>query len=399
MSRTAVLVPLLLLVAMPVAARADDLVSDRTRIEIFVRPGCPHCEKAERFVRELARSRKDVQVIRHDIVAADVALARLRALVEAAGVRTASTPAIYVAGHLEIGWRGDETSGARIRAAVDRAPGPAPPEGEADGCEVDLDAPVDDAPCEEANDDSIDLPLIGRVDPDEIGLPLFTAVLGLIDGFNPCAMWVLLFLLSLLVNMRSRAKMLVIAGTFVLVSGIVYFAFMAAWLNFFLLVGMSHVVTILLGSLALFVGAVHVKDFFAFHKGVTLSIPESAKPGLYDRVRRILRAEHLGAAMFGVIGLAFMVNVVELLCTAGLPAIYTAVLTAQDVTPLEHYGYLALYQVCYMLDDALMLFIAVMTLSRARLQERAGRWLKLVSGVVMLALGLVILIEPGLLYW
>jgi hypothetical protein len=212
-------------------------------------------------------------------------------------------------------------------------------------------------------------------------------------------MWVLLFLLSILVNLKSRAKMLAIAGTFVVVSGLCYFAFMAAWLNFFLLVGIARWVTVTLGCLALFVGVVHVKDFFAFHKGITLSIPEAAHPGIYERARRVVTAEHLGGAMVGVVALAFLVNAVELLCTAGLPAIYTRVLTNQGLSTPSYYGYLALYQVFYMLDDALMLAVAVVTLSRHKLQERGGRWLKLVSGVVVLALGVVLLLDPDWLYW
>ena len=367
-------------------------------IEVFVRKGCPYCEKAEAFVRDVARARRDVRVVRHDVVSDAAALQRLYELAERAGVEPVSTPAVYVAGHLEIGWRKDGSTAGRILAALDRrAPDPGGAE-DAEGCEADLDAVTAEEDCEE-EDDSVEVPFWGRVPARDVGLPVFTIVLGLIDGCNPCARWVLLFLLSLLANLRSRAKMLAIAGTFVLASGIVYFAFMVAWLQFWQVVGMQRIVTILLGSLALFVGIVHVKDFFAFHKGITLSIPEAAKPGLYDRVRRVLRAEKLGAAMLGVVALAFMVNVVEILCTAGLPAVYTGVLTRQDVAGLERYGYLVLYNVCYMLDDALMLFIAVWTLSRNRLQERAGRWLKLISGVVIAALGLVLILEPEWLYW
>ena len=105
-------------------------------------------------------------------------------------------------------------------------------------------------------------------------MPLFTVLVGQIDGFNPCAMWVLIFLLSILVNLRDRGRMVAIAGTFVFVSGAAYFAFMAAWLNVFLLIGYLRPVQLLLGSLALFVGSIHVKDFFAFKQGLSLSIPE-----------------------------------------------------------------------------------------------------------------------------
>lgn len=121
-------------------------------------------------------------------------------------------------------------------------------------------------------------------------------LVGLLDGFNPCAMWVLLFLLAMLVNLKSRSRMALIAGTFVLVSGIVYFAFMAAWLTVFMLIGISQPVRILLALASLLVGAINLKDFFAFGRGPSLSIPESAKPGIYKRMRGVLHAGNLAGA-------------------------------------------------------------------------------------------------------
>jgi hypothetical protein len=208
-------------------------------------------------------------------------------------------------------------------------------------------------------------------------------------------MWVLLFLLSLLVNLHDRVKMLIIGGVFVAISGVVYFAFMAAWLNIFLLIGFSRVTQVVLGSVALLIGALNTKDFFAFGQGASLAIPASMKPGLYTRVRRILQAEHLAGALVSVTVLAVLVNTVELLCTAGLPAVYTQILTLQQLPRWAYYGYLGLYNVAYMLDDSVMLAIAVATLGRHKLQEREGRWLKLLSGLVMLGLGVVLLFKPN----
>jgi hypothetical protein len=130
-----------------------------------------------------------------------------------------------------------------------------------------------------------------------------------------------------------------------------------------------------------------------------LSIPEAAKPGIYARVNRIVRAQSLAGAMAGVVVLAFLVNAVEILCTAGLPAVYTQVLASHDLPRWQYYGYLGLYQVSYMLDDAAMLAIAIATLSRRRLQERSGRILKLVSGLVMIALGFALAFRPEWLRW
>ena len=240
----------------------------------------------------------------------------------------------------------------------------------------------------------MEVPILGRLSAVSLGMPLFTLAIGLVDGFNPCAMWVLVFLLSVLVHLRSRAKILAVAGTFVVISGLAYYAFMAAWMNVFLFVGLLRPVQIILALLAIVVGAVHIKDFFAFHRGVSFSIPESAKPGIYERVRRIVTAENLWGAIIGASVLAVLVNMIELLCTAGLPAMYTQILSLQRLPAWANYLYLALYNVAYMTDDILMVTIVVVTLSHRKMQETEGRWLKLVSGVVIVALGLVLLVRP-----
>ncbi|MEQ8667873.1 MAG: hypothetical protein RIC12_01790 [Pirellulales bacterium] len=244
-------------------------------------------------------------------------------------------------------------------------------------------------------DDTITLPWIGEVRVSELGMPLFTLSVGLIDGFNPCAMWVLLFLLAVLVNLKSRSKMLAVAGTFVIISGVAYFAFIAAWLNVLGWIGLLRPVQITLAVLAIVVGTVHVKDFFAFHRGISFSIPESAKPGIYARVRSIVSAENLSAAIAGAAVLAVLVNIVELLCTAGLPALYSQILTMQGLPWWQNYLYLLLYILAYMFDDTLMVAAVVATMGRPKMQETHGRWLKLLSGTVILALGLVMLLRPG----
>jgi len=270
--------------------------------------------------------------------------------------------------------------------------GPPPPAGNP----PPVDGQERPPPTSEASD-VIDLPLFGSVSMSRLGMPVFTLAVGLIDGFNPCAMWVLLFLLSILVNLKSRLKILAVAGTFVFISGVAYFAFMAAWLNVIQFAAHLRAVQITLGLLAVGIGSIHVKDFFALKKGISLSIPESAKPGIYSRVRRIVMAENLTGAIAGASVLAILVNLIELLCTAGLPSLYTAILTMQGYAAWKNYAYLALYNVAYMFDDAVMVTIVMISLSRHKLQETEGRWLKLISGVVVLALGVVMLVRPDLL--
>lgn len=362
-------------------------------IELFTREGCPRCDDAKTFVRDLAERRPELVVTVADVGRDPVARARLSQLAAARRVAAASVPTMLVRGTLVVGWSAGSTP-ARVEALLSgMSPVPAEP---GESCSADDAAPC--APPERRRSEIV-LPVFGRVDVSVLGLPVFTLAVGLVDGFNPCAMWVLLLLLALLVNLKSRLKMALVAGVFVTVSGVAYYAFMAAWLNAFLLVGISRAVQVVLGLVAIVVGSVHVKDFFALHRGVSLSIPERSKPGIYARIRAIVNAEHLLTALAAASVLAVMVNAIELLCTAGLPALYTEVLVTQGLSPWKRYAYLALYIVAYMADDVVMVVLAVATLGRRKLQERAGRWLKLASGSVIIALGVLLVARPQWLAW
>jgi hypothetical protein len=312
-------------------------------------------------------------VRRYDLSEDSRARSRLIALSERYGLDRVAVPTLRVCETVLVGFDTAETTGAQLERLL--------------GFQT---AAISEA-------DGAELPLLGRVTVRDLGLPLFTFVVGLVDGFNPCAMWVLLFLLSLLVHVRSRLRIVLIAGTFVLVSGLVYFAFMAAWLNAFIMIGLSRALQVTLGMIAVLIGGVHIKDFFAFGTGPSLVIPDSVKPGIYTRVRRIVQAEDLTLAMIGVTILAVSVNLVELLCTAGLPALYTQILVSHDLGMPAYYGYLALYNLAYVLDDAVIVGIAVYTLNRTKLQQRQGRWLKLASAIVIIVLGLMLLVSPDYL--
>jgi glutaredoxin len=344
-------------------------------LEMWSREGCPYCAEASTYLEELRQRRPDVRIVVYDIYRDAGARERLLALSEQYAVRRPGVPSFLVGGEFLVGWGGAEITGRALESLV--AGTPSPP----------------------AEPQRVRTQMFGEIDARALGLPLFTAAIGLLDGFNPCALWVLVFVLSLLVNMKDRAKVLLVGGTFVLASGLVYFAFMAAWLNVFLLVGVSRPIQVGLGALATVIGLVNLKDFVAFGRGFSFSIPDSAKPTIYARMRAVLQAESIPSALGAVIVLALLVNTVELLCTSGLPAVYTQILVARDLAAWQYYAYLALYNVFYMLDDSLLLAAAVVTLRMSKLQERGGRALKLVSGVVMLLLGLALILRPEWLEW
>ena len=342
-------------------------------IEVFTRPGCPHCARAREFLQRLSADYPAVRITEQVVPQDQQQLERLFRLTEQHGLQRPGVPAFLICEKFFIGFDTDQNTGEQIKQLLGLA---------GDSTKTSRSA------------ETVETSWFGTISAGQLGLPLFTIAIGLIDGFNPCAMWVLLILLSLLVNLRNRKRLILIAGTFVLVSGAVYFAFMAAWLNLYFIIGLSRSIQVVIGLIALLIGAVHIKDFFAFQQGLSLSIPERAKPGIYARIRRVIYAENLGAACMAVIAVAVLVNLVELLCTAGLPAVYTQILTARNLSAWGYYGYLLLYNLAYIFDDALMVTIAVVTLSSRKLQTMEGRWLKLLSGAVIFALGLLLILLP-----
>jgi len=235
--------------------------------------------------------------------------------------------------------------------------------------------------------DTITLPLFGKIDKSS---PLFflTILIGLLDGFNPCAFWVLMFLLSLLSVAKSRKRMLLIGSVFVIASGFVYFGFMSAWFNFFSLIGMHRIITLILSAVAIVMGCINLKEVFFFKKGVSLMISEKQKPKLYQRVRKIIQTRSALLAIVLTIILALFVNLIELTCTMGLPALFSKILTERQIALGAKYFYLVLYNIAYILPLWLIVVGFSLTLGKYKMTEKSAKVFKAISGLLMITLGI-----------
>ncbi|WP_246043828.1 thioredoxin family protein [Geomonas edaphica] len=344
--------------------------------------GCPHCEQAKPFLEELKRKYPDLKVEATEVLQHRENIPRLMLMAKERGREATGVPVFILGPHYLSGF--SEQTRAQLENAVREA---LPPAGGASS----------KAPPAAAPQPPVAVPGLGELDPQRYSLPVFTLVIAALDSFNPCAFFVLFFLLSLLIHARSRRRMLLIGGVFVVASGVLYFLFLAAWLNLFLIVGSLPAITAVAGLLALFIALVNIKDFFLFHKGISLSIPEDKKPRLFARMRRLLKAESLPSLLVGSTVLAVAANSYELLCTAGFPMVFTRALTLHEMGKIAYYGYLALYCAVYIVPLAVIVVIFTVTLGGRKLSEWQGRVLKLVSGVMMLGLGVVLLIRPALL--
>lgn len=355
---------------------ADSAGEPVIQLYFFWSTHCPHCRDARVVLERMEREYEWLNIHSFNVMASQENLQRYIRMAAELGQDARSVPGFLFCGGMEVGFDG---TGEILRTELERCH-----QRLLDG---DTSAAVG----------MPEIPLLGELKGGTGSLLLVTAVLASLDAFNPCAFFVLLFLLSLLVNTRSRGRMLFIGGVFVFFSGAIYFLFMAAWLNLFLLAGIQTVFTVIAGLVALGMAIINIKDFFFPGRGMSLSIPEDKKPGLFQRMRALLQADNLPALTLGTVTLAIAANSYELLCTSGLPMVYTRVLTLEGLATTEYYLYLLLYNLIYVIPLLLIVLLFTLTLGRHKLQPAEGRLLKLLSGTMMLGMGAGLLLAPQLL--
>jgi glutaredoxin len=374
--------------------RAGGALPARRVLVVYVREGCPHCADAKRWLAEVARQRPELEVVLRDVEADPSAMDALVEVSRALGRRNASVPTFVAHGRAIVGFADAERSGPPILALFEGEPGgatraPEPPRtSDGPGAPDAQDAP--NAPTAAAPAPDAPVPPDGSAAFGSLrpGSATFSIAMGMLDGLNPCAMWALLYLLSMLLHLHDRARIAALAALFVAVTAGVHALVMLAWFDLFALARLAGPLERAAGVAGLLIGALQLKDAVAPGHGPSLSVPESAKPMVGARMRAILAAPSPVAAVGAVVVLALVVNVVELMCTAGFPAVFTATLARHVPDPTAARAHLALYMTGYALPAAAISAGAVALLSSPRLTAKGGRLLKLASGLAILAIAL-----------
>lgn len=240
----------------------------------------------------------------------------------------------------------------------------------------------------------IKVPIFGEVDISKLSLPVLTILLGTLDGFNPCAMWVLVVLISLLLSLKSRKKIALVGGTFIFAEGFLYFLIMAAWLNVFLVLSYISLIRVLIGLFGIGFGILRLRDFVNWKPGVCKVVDEKGQQKTMNKIKNILKPSAVPATIIGVVGLAFGVNLIEFLCSAGFPTMFTRILSLQSLNMLQYYLYLVFYNIFYMLDDFIVFGVAFFTLSRFNFSDKYNRWSTLIAGLLILILGILLIFKP-----
>ena len=347
-------------------------------VDFFYLPGCSHCDEQRPFNEKLANTYPQIQIIEHDATTPAGSALLSEKLEELEVQDEPDFPITIFENQVFGGWESEETTGRAIEEALQQClAGNCPP------------------PAGEKPKDTIVLPLIGEIVLADYSLPALAVILGLVDGFNPCAMWVLVYLISIIATLRDRKRIWLIVGSFVLASGILYFLFMTAWLNAFLFIGYVKPVTIVIGLVALGGGILQIREVVETKGAIVCKVTdEESRKKTMTRIQKIVSSPITLGTIAGIVALAFAVNSIEFVCSAAIPAVFTRVLSLASLTTFQYYNYILLYVFFFMLDDLVIFGTAAFALTSS-LGDRYAKYSRPVGATILIILGLLLL---GCLY-
>ena len=373
--------------ATTVSARLGTAVEARewgpTELVLFWGDGCPHCAAEKEWLGQALEDYPLLTVVQYEVWYDEANRDLLQQVATERGFEVSGVPVTILGDRVWVGW--SDVVGAEITAYLDQrgAGEPAAPPSEPSR----PSQPVDPTGM------TIDVPLFGEVTLGE-SLIASTLVIGLVDGMNPCSLWVITVLLAIVVRTGARGRVIAIGTTYLVVTALMYGLFILGVYSALGLIAHLTAVQVVVAVVAGVLGVLSVKDYFAFRQGVSLTISDTAKPGLYHRMRRAAGHEALLPALGATVVLAVGVSFIEIPCTAGFPLLWAGLLEANDVGFVEGLGLLVLFMVPYLLDELVVFAVAVVTMRSLKMQERHGRLLKLVAGTMMIALAVTMLVAP-----
>jgi len=385
-----------LLLPLPAISKAESAPvpssnTDQTKVTVyfFRANGCPHCADEEKYLNEIKLKYPQVEVKDYEVTTSKDNLNLLKKVGDKMGFEVTAVPVTVIGKYHFIGWSDKESTGKQIDDAIKCAL--------AKGCSDEVSSLTEQAGT--ANNqirgpDTVKLPIIGNVNLKNLSLPAITVVLGLADGFNPCSLWTLVFLLTLLVSMGDRWRMWILGGAFILASAVVYFLAMTALLQVIIFFGFILWIRVGIGGASLITGLYNIRSFF--DRGAEQCKVSKSKRQIMvlEKLKAIAQKPQFWLALVGIIVLAGAVNLFEMLCSIGLPTIFNQILALNHLSKLQYYLYTSGYIFFYELN-AIIVFLAMMiALKTTALGTKYVRFLKLAGGLMMVVIGILMIIKP-----
>jgi len=370
------------------------LANDNVNIYVFHSETCYHCQQALNYLDELKETRKDITLFTFEISKDINAYNRnlFTIAMDTLDIKINSVPFIIIGNNYYVGF--DESSKETFNKTINYYK----KHNYRDMTGIALNL-VDDNGYEnikyEDREYKINVPLIGEIDLSTLSLPIISIIMGLVDGFNPCAMWILLFLIAMLFNIKDRKKMWILGLTFIGTSAFIYFLFMMAWLKINDYFNSIKTLQLIIGIFAICFGSINLYRYFKERKsdGCTV-IKKEKRKFVFDKIKKIVENKSFVLSIIGIIILATIVNLIELLCSLGLPVMFTEILSLNNLSSNYYFGYILLYIICFMIDDIIVFTISMITLKSKAISTKYNKYSHLIGGIIMLLIGILIILKP-----
>lgn len=408
-----------ILLLLPVSAKANEKVIN---IHLFYGNGCPHCAAEEEFLSDYLKDRTDVKLYKYEIWYDSHNQELLSKVQKEMGTTNKNGVPFTVIGKKTIVGYADGVTDEQIKDAInyylnnDYRDYAGEITGKVKKTEVKEDTIKDESKTEDKKenkiekaddtkdsdqtDENVTVPVLGKINAKKVSLPILAVVLGFVDGFNPCAMWILIFLITMLFNMKDRKKMWILGLTFILTSGIVYLMFMLAWLNLATFISKIAFIRLLIAVIALVVGLINVYKYIDSLKkkdeGCDV-VDKKDRKKIMEKIISITHEKKFIIALLGIMVLAASVNIIELMCSIGIPLLFTQILAMNNLSTFSYMIYMFIYIFFFLIDDIVIFVISMVTLKVTGLSTKYTKYSHLIGGIIMLIIGLLLIIKPELL--
>ena len=372
---------------------------EQVNLYFFHGDGCPHCAEEEKFLAKIEKKYSYVKIIRYEVWKNKSNALLMDRVGNRYDVATSSVPLTVISGTAISGY--SESIGIRIERAIkyykDNPKKNVNYVSQINKGTFDVDEIKDSfSEADKKTDEStkIKLPLLGKINLKDFSLPTVATLIGLVDGFNPCAMWVLLFLISMLLGMKDRKRMLILGLTFLLSSALVYMAIMLSWFNIVVNVMASVIFRNIISVIAIVGAIINLRAFFKSNDSGCEVVDDKKRKKVISKIKDFTKEKSLFIALGGVIFLAISVNVIELACSAGLPLVFTQLLAINNVSSFESFIYTLIYIFFFLIDDIIIFLIAMSTTKVHSISTKYNKYSHLIGGILMLIIGILLLVKP-----
>lgn len=374
--------------------------TDNLTLYVFKGDGCPHCKAEMDYLDTIKDKYTNLEIKEYEVWYDDDNASLLTKVESYFNIKRSGVPTTIIGNTVIQGYQNESSTGKKIERAINFYE-----ENDykdivkeiKDGIATKNTKKPDKFQEEETKLDketSVKAPIVGNVNLKDVSLLTSAVILGLIDGFNPCAMWILLFLISALIGMKDRKRMWTLGLTFLITSGFVYMLIMLSWIS--IAVKITTVVWIrnIIAIIALIGAILNLKSFIKSKNSGCEIVDSKKRKNIFSKIKKFTSEKSFILAFFGIIGLAISVNLVELACSAGLPLIFTELLAINNVSGFIKFIYIGIYIIFFLIDDIIVFTISMYTMKATGISTKYGKYSHLIGGLIMLLIGLLLIIKP-----